>query len=409
MTPDLTLLPGWPALDAALGAPQTPLRALMITPAPAQRDAAIEQIAAAHDSLRHLALDLSRGQVVSLLEEMETRLSDVSAGANLRRIRDCIHLTGLETSTFQEILDGTEVWLPAVAAEWPVILDRYPCHLVLWTDAATAARLEQQAPDWHASFTHTLQLEAGPASGETVYEAIRTLAARREDPSADQAAVLTAIARHLYAYGKYVPAAGLLEQALEAPESPAQAEAHFELGRTYFALREAGRASEHLHAAIEAFEAQELPERQAEAHRYLAELLRQAEEFDQAIRHFRRAQELHAGESPDRVWQILGRLYERKGALDTAAECYEQAAASLTEPAQAADLAAVWQQVGAIRQNQQRYPEALAAFKAALAAAQQGADEFLLHALEDSVEQMEEQTARDSSSAKKGWLGRLFG
>ena len=104
-----------------------------------------------------------------------------------------------------------------------------------------------------------------------------------------------------------------------------------------------------------------------------------------------------------KICQLLGALWERKGDLNLSVEYYTLAAQNweLCAPEDSTAQAHIWHQAGAIRQNQQRYADALEAFRKALSFSRNTDDEFLVQALEDSVENMEELVAVDKPTASK--------
>ena len=108
--------------------------------------------------------------------------------------------------------------------------------------------------------------------------------------------------------------------------------------------------------------------------------------------------------------------YERLGDLDDSVAQYEHAAKAYGKIEDFYEMARCYQQVGAIRQNQQKWELSQEGFEKALEYARKTEDDFLITALEDSVEDMKGRNKKkpkadsgDTDSGRRGFLGKLFG
>ncbi|RMG72204.1 MAG: tetratricopeptide repeat protein, partial [Bacteroidetes bacterium] len=289
--------------------------------------------------------------------------------------------------------------------------------LIFWTDAYVAQQL--QGSDLFRGMWSLIPADK-PAS-LTVYPRLQGLLADRKaaETPAIQAPLDLALGEALMDFALDEWARPYFEAA-NTEAAPPEVQAAALSGQGLIHIR-AGR----MEAAREALEsAAALPEEAVPARvrgriaSRQGDLYLHQRRYEEALPHFREALRLYeeAGDTEDliHVHRNLARVLEGQGRLDKAVAVYQRL---IDLPGLSRELtAATHQQIGAIRQNQQRWAEALAAFQAALPLAQAAEDDFLIHALEDSIEDMAERAQSSGKTQdeaptgkKKGWLGRLFG
>jgi tetratricopeptide (TPR) repeat protein len=387
---------------------------------PADRDGLLEALVPATPELEHLLLDLSQEQVHSLVEVLNSRFADLLSDSLDQAVRRTVHVVHLEHTLLQEILQGKGKLLDQLETERESLRSGFPFRLILWVDVYLWRRLEHEAPQlWALLSDHFafFRQETDHPTDQVYLRLLELVAQTREQKTPDPE--LTYQIGHILEE-KGLVQAGLdhYQQVLEA-DVPEALKLKVKEGMAHLYERE-GEAGEAAAAYQEALdlsgpqstEAARLHEQQGALYLQLQAVEEAMEAFGRALRAFE-AQSDEKGQA--RMHRRLAYGQERKGKLDEAVAHYLQA----IELIEAADdpnvltLAEAYQQVGAIRQNQQRYAEALQAFQDALPYAQATEDDFLTAALEDSVEAMTEMVQRRGKKAeggekkRKGLFGRL--
>lgn len=390
-------------------------RLLVAVEPPSLRDACLEALAAATPDQVHAVLDLSGEPVTSLAGTLAEKLGALPATP----AGHMLHILHAEASILHGWLEQAPVWVDQLAAEAEGLTQSPASTLVFWTDAFAAGELATRAPELWAGTWRLLPQD--PPASLAVYDRVQALATQRQAASdpAEQAALDLAVGEALMDFALDEWALPYFQAATAgAPTTGTQAAALAGLGLIHLRAGHTEDARTALEAA-QAVDAEEVPVRvRGRIASRLGDLYLQQRRYQEALPSYRDALALYeeAGEPADllHVYRNLARTLEGLGHLEKAVATYGRLAALPgLEPAQAA---ATHQQIGAIRQNQQRWAEALAAFEAALPLAQAAEDDFLIHALEDSIEDMRERAARTAdrpsdgdTPRKKGWLGRLFG
>lgn len=389
---------------------------------PAQRSQLLEQLVEqTADQLKHVLLQLAETEVRQLSETIEQRLADLLALDAAEAVQHAVHVVNLENSLVYEILAEQSGLLARLEEEHEALVAGYPFGQIWWLDGYTTRRLAHEAPQlWQGISLHVDFRDEAVAERDMGQDYLRLMEWAADEQARAKPEEKQAIAEVLYQREMHQQAQAMYQE-LVAGEDTALATrmaAHEGLGQIAQVRQDLGTALAEFEAALCLAEAPadqaRLQERIGAAHQAMGE-------SDAAIRYLEQARagylEVAQARGGSQVLRRLGHLLERKGKLDRAAGYYVEAGEQLAqvEPLDQAGLAFVWQQAGAIRQNQQRYAEALAAFQQALHHAQQTEDEFLTHALEDSVEDMEELSQKMSKGKsegkkgkKKGFLG-LFG
>ncbi len=386
----------------------------------AQRGDLLNELIPQAEHLQHVWLELGNTQVESLSETLQRRLEDLIAAPPEESVYYLIHLGNLEATLLKELQQELEsALLPQINEEAEILHQGFPFAMICWADGYLTDRLEREAPQFWQQLTHHLDFRS-PDSQENGDGYLRFMEAVKDAKGDGPADAQLLMAEAFRTRAALKSAEELYQTILSQEEINPGIRAKSYLGLAYlFQAREQPLpAMEALENALEEAEEASL---QTEILISLAELQQEAGMRDEAIQHFGQALELGAETSSalERVTILrqLARLLERKGKLDVAVNHYQRAIDTWEEMdgAHPVLLAQTWQQVGAIRQNQQRYPEALSAFEAALKVAAGQEDEFLIHALEDSVEDMQALvkskptgTSEGQGKKKKGFFG-LFG
>ncbi|MEM9984808.1 MAG: tetratricopeptide repeat protein [Bacteroidota bacterium] len=386
-----------------------------------QRGDLLNQLIPQAEQFQHIWLELGNAQVQSLSETLQRRLEDLIAASPEESVYYLINRGNLEATLLQELQQGVQsALLPKINEEAEVIHQGFPFAMICWADGYLTDRLEREAPNFWQQLTHHLDFRPPDTqeSGDDYLSFMEAVKDANEDESAEAQLLMAEAFRKRSA----LKSAEELYQAIlsrEGVEAEVKAKTFWGMSYLLQVQEQTLPAMEALKNALSAAEEATL---QTEILMSLAELQQGAGLRDEAIQNLGRALEIGAETSPalERVTILrqLARLLERKGKLDSAINHYEMAIETWEEMegGHPVLLAQTWQQIGAIRQNQQRYPEALSAFEAALEVAEGQEDEFLVHALEDSVESMQalvkpKPTTASSEPAKKkkkGFFG-LFG
>lgn len=388
---------------------QAPFRATATFRDLSQRDSFIQELAGGEDTIHsHAILELSDSRIHSLRDTVMERLADMLDAEGM-----VIHIIGLENTPLFEILEEEKGFFSQLEDEGASWFHEFPLSLIFWLDSYTTNRLKHEAPivyeviDYHFSF-----LEEGKPEemGQQYLQVMEWGRGGKEDFEAS-----LEVAQLLTERGMLTSALEHFQRllAMDAPDSK-KAEAFLAMGKAQERTGSLPEANLSYETAL-AMAADPLQVGQLN-HR-LGIILQAQGEIKGAIDKLELARQAWLEVSPPtldigKICQRLGYLWERKGDLNLSVEYYTLAGKNWEEcePSDASPQAHIWQQVGAVRQNQQRYREALDAFSKALEFARQTNDEFLVHALEDSVENMEElvRDEKPRGSRKKKKKG-LFG
>jgi len=388
----------------------------------ADRDRLLEALVPETGELQHLLLDLGNERVRSLVEVLHSRFADLLGGSLDQAVQHVVHVAYLENTLLQEILAGEEHLLTQLEAEREALRSGFPFRLMLWVDGYLWRRLEHEAPQLWSLFSDRFAFFRTDTEhpGDRTYLRLLELVDQTRTQE-EVAPVLT------YEIGHILEEKGLVQAGMEHyervletdPEPELALKLHEGMAHLYEMEGELSQAAAAYQSALDL--SVPLSTDAARMFAQQGELYLQMQAIEDALEDFGRALKAYENQSDEaeqaHMHRRLAYLRERKGHLDQAVSHYLQAIElleAMDEPS-ARTLSEAYQQVGAIRQNQQRYPEALQAFEDALPFARETEDDFLIAALEDSVESMRETVQRRSKKDKaeggekkrKGLFGRL--
>ncbi|MEM7659626.1 MAG: tetratricopeptide repeat protein [Bacteroidota bacterium] len=389
---------------------------------PHLRDQFLEQLVQDSPHVQHIGLDLASDQVSSLHELLNARLADVlgvDADPSGSSPQTVIHMFGLETSLFPELLKGEASLLPTLAAEAEALMG-LPVRLVAWTDASFLDIMAAQVPELHQSLPPAVSFfEEDPAINP--YEHFASLHEKEQtiEAGAPKSGLWLEIGEALAKAGKLSQATEYLKETVEYAESEQADESG---SRAYLLLGDILMAEGDSSHALEQYQEAEdlLPEGapQADLHHRMGQIHLRLRHYKEALPFFQATITQAAAEGNQalqrQAYQQLAVLYEQWGKPNQAVATYQKLGDLVESQAEPAPelLAHTYQQMGAIHQGRLEWNDALAAFQKALTFAKETSDDFLIHALEDSVEDLQEKADQPGPSGetkKKGWLGRLFG
>ncbi|MDX2249425.1 MAG: tetratricopeptide repeat protein [Bacteroidia bacterium] len=385
------------------------------------RDLVIENILAESHTLSHLVIDFSETQVTSLSETLKEKLSGLIGQTS--PAETMIHVINLESSFPGEILSGNTALFSSIGET--TLTEGEPFRWIFWIDTDSHHLLQAKYPSFLQKFERTVSLigKTKPEP-ENLYEKLEKLAViyRQTDLSPEEKGPSTLeIARIFGHYHKWTEAKTFLQEVISSNESENEdaetavyiSEAYSLLGEYLYAEQNYAEALTHLEKAQEGLTEEENP------------LLFGKVWYQSGLIHFRTGNYQEAGvafsqaaagyinaedyATAGRVYNDFAALQEKLGDTKKALRVYRKSAEIWKEANNLLEVAKVYQHIGAINQNQRNWNEALEVFREALAAAKEVGNEFMVIALEDSVEQMEEKIAEDQSAEKKkGFFGRLF-
>lgn len=414
--------PAWERLTQHIQAtPLSPSLLLVGLPDHKWVEPLIEELLPHSSHRQHVLLDLGRTQVTSLLGTLQDRLADIISQPAHETSQYVVHIVRLEHTLLREILDGNEPLISTLQAEAADLQSGLGLTLVVWVDSYACRRLFQEAPDFWDRLSEVITFfaleEDEDAPADPAYAHMRELTTRRAEAETPQAAL------H-YEIGQVLEQQGLLDQArIYYQQALAQTdEASLQLN-LYEGLAHIAEAEHEPAVAIDAYNsALELAEdnslEAARLYQQQGELFLRGQASEEAMTAFRYALEAYRSHEDEQgqaqSLRRLAHMEERKGNLDQSVAYYSQAIELLEREGgpEPLALAGAYQQVGAIRQNQQRYAEALSSFEHALPYARETGDEFLVAALEDSIETMTEEVKRRGSKSsgekkRRGLFGRM--
>lgn len=409
-----------------------------------------DQLVAELPEFRHIVLDLRPTQVSSLPAVLTEKLPPrVLQSANPAEL---IHITHLGASALAEILDGADqVLLQDLEAESETLCGAYSPPLLFWADPYLWSRIEQEAPSlWQKMKGRFVFLD--PTKN-------RQQEAAKQIPAAASAEALLELAQHFRnadeAYAEAHCYRNVLENHQGADLRPYYTAVYAGMGRLWFnidrfdeAMAMAEKALEHRDTSFSADatgralllygicalqrgdeealeildEAQELLATAGShmelgrARMSMARLYVQAADTETALTYYESAAEdFAAAEAWDRRGDVLQRaaaMLERLGKLETALEFYLGAEEALRFDEDARGQAVCLQHAAMISQTLRKRDETESYLSQALEAAKEAQDEWLISALEDSLESFEEkrtQNKKAEEAGKKGFFGKLFG
>jgi tetratricopeptide (TPR) repeat protein len=390
----------------------------------AARTQILEAAISVNPALQPVLLDLSKTKVESLIQSIDEKIPpELLEAEDLFAV---VHSVNLEGTLLTERLAGEAPLLTQLGEESEELTGKYAFHLVLWIDAFLFGELEKTSHPLLQAVDQVLHFFSGKPEGAEDYEKIAALQQEidaAEDPGtlASQFAAVGTILQKAF---RQQEAMIYFEKALEAAQvsqdERALAESYLGIGHLLMEDKDMVQALDNYEIALEKYEELEDQAQLAIVHERIARLKSQLVGYAEAIRHqaqsLRIYQDLEDQEEIGINARRLAYFYERKGEPARAAECYELAAETYGKLDEAAEVARSWQQIGAIHQGRFEWEQALAAFEKALPAARETGDEYLIHAVEDSVEDIKEKMpkakkAKNSAEGgkKKGLFGKLFG
>ena len=382
----------------------------------ATRDQVLEQLIAEKQELRHIAMNLVKDPVASLAQVLRDRIpEDILSG---EKPKQAIHCLNLETSRLFEIVKGEAQLLENLETEAEAFTNEFPLLLVLWTDVFMLDIIEQQAPNFFAgamgrfSFFSEKQDEELKNPYSLLTQNIHALSG--ESDASTSAKMCQEIAEIFEGFGQPEEAMNYYHQSLEyAQQCEDKARMASAYLRTADLLKQEGDLIQALDAyqfSLENFQDIDNWEEAGAIHRKVADIQKRSGNLSEAMEQYKAA--IYSFKQTDKQEEIaithryIGQLLERKGDLPKSIKYYETAIELFDTPA---EKAKTYQQIGAIHQDQLRWAEALDTFKNALPFAKKAEDKFLIEAIEDSIENMEEEVAKKEKKGKKGLFGKLFG
>jgi tetratricopeptide (TPR) repeat protein len=403
----------------------SPSLLILGTEGEAHRDLLLEALVPETSHYQHIILDLGQEQVHSLADVLQSRFADLMGGPLDHAVQHFVHVIHLEHTLLHEILAGEGQMIAQLEAERETLRTGFPFQLLLWVDPYLWRRLQHEATQLgelvagqFAFFDDRLEPEH-PAPSDQVYLRLMELSSQQRKVDTADPTLSYQIGHLLEERSLLAPAMTHYQAALaQGADVPLQVQIHEGLAHLYARESEPGAAMEAYQAALDLTDEDDLPA-MARLHEQQGDLYLQLQAIKEADASY--GQALSAFEALDddigqaRMHRRLAHGKERSGQLDQAVQHYLHAV-ELWRTSDAADphaMAEAYQQVGAIRQNQRLYQDALAAFEEALSQAQATDDEFLIAALEDSVEAMQEEVERrgakgtNDGKKRKGLFGRL--
>lgn len=392
----------------------------------ASRDQWIEACTTHAQHLQHVGLDLSQEQLKSLKEVLESKFADIMGASEDSPVQIVAHILHLETSLFQEILEDQSVLIPALETEAGQMIENLPLVGLLWTDGYMVSRMEKEAPAFLQSFSHHLHFLPEEETNDNPPNPYEHLAELRQGLQ-DAESKLPEVDRYLEVgdifgqYGRYHSAKEWYEKGLETAtsreDSLAQANSFVRIGDLLVSDQDLGASLSWYEQALDLYGGEEQKREKADIHQKVGALFLRLRNHQKALPHLVDARkaftELGANREVGETFRQIAKALEYKGDPAGTINAYTAAIGAFEEVEGAErDLALTYQQMGAIHQGRHNWAEALAAFSNALPYAKTIEDDFLISALEDSVEAMGEKNGSSSSSGstkKKGWLGKLFG
>lgn len=396
------------------------------------RDRWIETCTAHAPQFQHIGLNLSQEQVSSLADILHSRFADLLDVSEEIQIQQVVHILHLETSFLQEIVDGASILLPHLEKEADELMSDMPIICLFWTDAYTSTRIEQEAPEfWKRISTKIFFLpeEDEVSTLSSPYETLTQLSQQIQEEGQTGDMKHKQLLEIGDVFGRYGRSEGArawydkaLESAGEEADEASQILAYERIADLLVEDQDLGTALGWYEQSLELLEGKDQEEEEmGHLHQKIGAVFLRLRNHKKALPHLRQAAQafetIDAAQPLGETYKQIAKAYEYKGEPTATVEAYEaaiEAFASLGAEG-AKDLALSYQQIGFIHQGRHNWIESLDAFRLALPHAQQAEDDFLISALEDSIENLEEKTQEKKRGVsadkgkKKGWLGKLFG
>lgn len=420
----------WEALAQYLDAqpPQAEL-ILIQTDSLDSRDRWIETCTTHAPQFQHIGLNLSQEQVSSISDVLHSKFADLVDASDEMPIQQVVHILHLETSFLHEIIDGESVLLPSLESESEQTMTDIPIICLLWTDAYTCSRIEQEAPSFWESFSSTISFlpeeeEASklPSPYETLTQLSQQIQGEEQDSPKHQQ--FLEVGDVFGRYGKSEEAKSWYEKALESAvereNEEGQALAYERIADLLVEDQDLGTALGWYDQALELLDGTDRAEDIGHIHQKAGAVLLRLRNHKKALPHLQQAAQaflqVDAVQSLGETYRQIAKAYEYKGEPTSTVEAYESAIEAFLKLGDegSKDLALSYQQIGFIHQGRHNWQQSLAAFQSALPYAEKAEDDFLISAIEDSIENLAEKTKENKRSSsdkgkKKGWLGKLFG
>ncbi|MFK7926083.1 MAG: hypothetical protein AB8H47_29315 [Bacteroidia bacterium] len=408
---------------------ERPLQALAVFDDSSFRDELLENAINTRADLQPVLLDLSKTQVQSLGEALQAKVPVELQEA--KELSALIHIANLEGSLLGEIIDGEAKLIADIAQNGASLTEGNISYQSLyWIDQHLYQKIEAEAPDFLHSMAGVFHFfNPRDNTKTTPYTELADLATKLNatEEGVDQGPALARIGQILEAALRSQEASVYFQKALEAAtlsgNEKVLADCYAGFGNLMMAEQDMPQATDNYEIALEKYQALDETMAEAEVRNRLARILSQTGNLKGAIKHQQIAFKTFRASEDQREAGLNGKrlayFYEKLGELGGAAKTYTIAAEIYDGIDDAYEVALCYQQSGAIRQNQLMPLEALEAFKAALEAAKISENEYLIHALEDSVEELETRhkkkiqkasgQSEDNGKGRRGFFKKLFG
>lgn len=382
-----------------------------------------------HTNLQPILLDLSKTQVQSLGEALSQKIPEPILES--KELSALIHIANLEGSLLSERLSGEAKLLPYLAEQGVELAQQFPSfQRIFWIDQHLYGLLQNEATAFLESLDGVFHFfnPKGAEQDDDPYTKIGELKVELDskEEASERGPLLIQIGQILEQALRTPEASLYFEQALEAASvaenERVMADAYRGFGNLMMTEQDLAQAMDNYEIALEKYTALEAKADESEVRNRLARILSQMGDLSGAIKH-QQAGFLLVRESDDHRTiglnaKRLAYFYEKRGDLDAAVKTYAVAANAYETLEDEYEVALCHQQRGAIRENQLQPAEALECFQAALEAARKSENEYLINALEDSVEDLSSKLKKKSPakakkeeepSGRRGFFRKLFG
>ncbi|MEM6346310.1 MAG: hypothetical protein AAF927_20645 [Bacteroidota bacterium] len=407
----------------------SPIQALAVFDDSSFRDELLESAINAREDLQPVLLDLSKTQVESLRDALKEKVPlELQAAKELYAL---IHIANLEGSLLGEIISGEAKLIADLAQNGATSNEGNVSYQSLyWIDQHLYQLIEKEAPDFLANMAGIFHF-FNPRKNvkETPYAELADLSKQLSESAegAEQGPTLARIGQILEAALRSQEASVYFQKALEAgtlsENEKVLADCYAGFGNLMMAEQDMAQAIDNYEIALEKYITLEETLAEAEVRNRLARILSQMGDLSGAIKHQQVAFKTYRSSEDQREAGLNGKrlayFYEKRGDLDAAAKTYTLAAKIYDTIDDPYEVALCHQQCGAIRENQLQPTEALTAFTAALEAAKISKNEYLIAALEDSVEDLQTKLKKkthktstpkeDDGKGRRGFFKKLFG
>ncbi len=409
---------------------ESPIQALAVFDDSSFRDELLESAINARADLQPVLLDLSKTQVASLSDALKEKVPIELQEA--KELYALIHIANLEGSLLGEIINGEAKLIADLSQNGATLNEGNISYQSLyWIDQHLYQLIEKDAPDFIAGMAGVFHFfNPRQNTKVTPYAELADLSKQlaEAEEGADQGPFLARIGQILEASLRSQEASVYFQKALEAgtltENEKVLADCYAGFGNLMMAEQDMAQAMDNYEIALEKYIALEEALPEAEVRNRLARILSQTGDLSGAIKHQQVAFKTYRASEDQREAGLNGKrlayFYEKRGDLDAAAKTYTLAAKIYDGIDDPYEVALCHQQCGAIRENQLQPAEALASFTAALEAAQISGNEYLIQALEDSVEDLQSKLKKKSSKStsaskeddgkgRRGFFKKLFG